>query len=303
MKDNLALKKPSWIKVAPPMGPGYLAIKEMTGKLGLATVCQEAHCPNIAECWEGGTATFMLLGDVCTRACGFCAVKTGNPHGKLDIDEPRKVGLAISKMRLDYVVLTSVDRDDLPDQGASHFARTVRVIKENNSSMLVEILTPDFRGDQSLLERLIDAAPDVFAHNMETVKRLTPKVRDRRAGYCQSLKVLDFVKKNTSRIFTKTSLMLGLGETRKEVIDCLGDLREVDCDIVTFGQYLRPTRFHLPVREYVSMKAFREYERTAKAMGFLYVAAGPLVRSSYKAGELFLKGVIAKKQTGMAAET
>ena len=296
MKDNTVLKKPSWIKVRPPTSPRYFTIRGMLKDLGLVTVCQEAHCPNMEECWGGGTATFMLLGDICTRACGFCAVKTGNPHGEIDPKEPEKVGLAISRMKLDYVVLTSVDRDDLPDQGAGHFARTVQVIKQNTPSMLVEILTPDFRGEQSLIGKLINVFPDVFAHNMETVRRLTPKVRDRRASYVQSLQVLDFVKEKNPQIFTKTSLMLGLGEEKEEVFDCLKDLRHVGCDIVTFGQYLRPSRFHLPVEEYLALETFKEYEKTAREMGFLYVAGGPLVRSSYRAGELFLKGMIDKKR-------
>ena len=290
------LRKPSWIKSRPPSSPRYFAIRDMLKGLKLSTVCQEAHCPNMEECWGGGTATFMLMGDTCTRACRFCAVKTGNPRGWLDEEEPEKVGTAIASMGLDYVVLTSVDRDDLADQGSNHFARTIKVIKKRNPSLLVEILAPDFSGDRSCIRNLLTASPDVFAHNVETVERLTPLLRDRRAGFHQSLHVLKFVKETTPDIYTKTSLMLGVGETEKEVIDCLNLLRKNDCDIVTFGQYLSPSPRHYPVYEYISPKLFEHYQSMAMAMGFLYAAGGPLVRSSYRAGELFIKNILQTKK-------
>lgn len=290
------LRKPNWLKVKAPGGERYLAIKELLGELNLATVCQEAKCPNMGECWGGGTATFMLMGEVCTRGCRFCAVKTGNPRGKIDNDEPEKVGFAIAKMGLDYVVLTSVDRDDLPDEGSGHFAKTVSVIRENDTNLIVEVLTPDFKGKTDLIFKIVDAKPHVFAHNIETVERLTKKVRDPRAGYRQSLNVLAAVKTRDSQMYTKSSIMLGLGETREEVMQTLEDLRSVGCDVVTFGQYLQPTPRHLKVVEYVSPDQFREWQETAEKMGFLYVASGPLVRSSYKAGEFFIKGVIEKQR-------
>lgn len=298
MEKETALKRPPWIKVRPPLSSKYFKIKGMLNGLNLATVCQEAHCPNMEECWGGGTATFMLLGDTCTRACKFCAVKTGNPRGALDEREPQKVGYAISQMNLDYVVLTSVDRDDLPDQGAGHFAQTVQVIKANNPRMLIEILAPDFRGEDKLIEKLVLVSPNVFAHNMETIERLTPKVRDRRAGHRQSLKVLKTVKNINPKIYTKTSLMLGLGETRQEVEETLHHLRLIKCDIITFGQYLSPSPHHLPVSEYITPKQFQSYKTLAEKMGFLYVASGPLVRSSYRAGELFMKGMIEANGNG-----
>ena len=289
-------KKPRWIKTRPPSGEKYLAIKALADSLNLATVCQEARCPNMAECWGGGTATFMLLGDVCTRGCRFCSVKTGNPKGVLDIQEPEKVGYAISQMGLDYVVLTSVDRDDLPDEGSSHFARTVQVIKEQKPDLLVEVLTPDFKGKKQFIDKIIQAQPDVFAHNVETVESLQKKVRDPRASYKQSLDVLDFVKKQDPSRFTKTSLMLGLGETEQEIMQTLQDLRAIHCDVVTFGQYLQPTRLKLKVDRFYSLEEFEYWKKRAEQMGFLYVASGPLVRSSYKAGEYFMQGIIERQK-------
>lgn len=289
--------KPSWIKVRAPAGERYLEIKDLLGDLKLATVCQEARCPNIAECWGGGTATFMLMGEVCTRGCKFCNVKTGNPRGKIDNEEPEKVGFAIAQMGLDYVVLTSVDRDDLPDEGSEHFARTIRVIKSQAPKLIVEVLTPDFKGRREFIEKIVQAKPDVFAHNIETVERLTPRVRDRRAGYQQSLNVLTMVKEMDPSRYTKSSIMLGLGETDEEVLQTLKDLRNVGCDVVTFGQYLQPSKRHLKVEEYISPEKFAEWQKTAEAMGFLYVASGPLVRSSYRAGEFFMKGVIEKQRS------
>ena len=288
------LPKPHWLKVKAPISGSYIQLKSMFKQLNLATVCQEARCPNIGECWAGGTATIMLMGETCTRGCRFCHVKTGNPRGLLDQREPENVGLAIAQMDLDYVVLTSVDRDDLPDGGADHFARTVETIKQR-SGLIVEVLTPDFQANVQPIERVVRAKPDVFAHNVETVERLTPAVRDVRAGYHQSLFVLEKVKQLDDSRYTKSSIMLGLGETRAEIHQVLKDLRSVGCDVVTFGQYLQPTKRHLPVKEYVTPEAFVEWKTIAEEMGFLYVASGPLVRSSYKAGEYFMKGVIKKQ--------
>ena len=278
-----------------PSGEEYFRIRRLLKSLGLATVCQEANCPNIAECWGGGTATLMLMGDVCTRGCRFCNVKTGNPKGRLDPDEPVKAAHAISQMGLEYVVLTSVDRDDLPDEGAGHFAKTIRELKKRAPKLLVEVLTPDFKGRMECLRTVLSARPDVFAHNIETVERLTPKVRDPRAGYKQSLTVLESAKKESPHVYTKSSLMLGLGEQEHEVKTVLKHLRSAACDVVTFGQYLRPQKRHLPVAEYVTPQKFEEWKTLALDMGFLYCASGPLVRSSYRAGEFFIKGLLQKK--------
>lgn len=297
------MSKPAWLKTRAPSGENYAKIKNMLGELKLATVCQEARCPNIGECWTSGTATFMLMGEVCTRGCRFCHVKTGNPKGKIDPFEPEKVAYSISQMDLDYVVITSVDRDDLPDQGAGHFARTVSTIKKLNSKLIVEILTPDFRGELSLIQEIVSAGPDVFAHNIETVERLTPKVRDPRATYRQTLKVLKGIKDMNPHMYTKSSIMLGLSETDEEVLQTLKDLREVGCDVVTFGQYLQPTKRHLKVIDYVTPEKFQEWQRVAEDMGFLYVASGPLVRSSYRAGEFFMKGIIEKNRKNKESTT
>jgi lipoic acid synthetase len=297
------MSKPAWLKTRAPSGENYGKIKNMLGELKLATVCQEAKCPNIGECWTSGTATFMLMGEVCTRGCRFCHVKTGNPKGKIDPFEPEKVAYSISQMALDYVVITSVDRDDLPDQGASHFARTVSTIKKLNSKLIVEILTPDFRGELGLIQEIVNSRPDVFAHNIETVERLTPGVRDPRAKYRQSLDVLDGIKKMNPNMYTKSSIMLGLGETDEEVLQTLKDLRSVGCDVVTFGQYLQPTKRHLKVIEYITPEKFKEWQTIAEGMGFLYVASGPLVRSSYRAGEFFMKGVIQKSRQEQPSES
>ena len=240
----------------------------------------------------------MLMGDVCTRACRFCAVKTGNPKGELDGDEPVKVGQAIASMGLDYVVLTSVDRDDLKDLGSSHFALCIETIKKNDPEIIVEALTPDFNAIEMWVRRVVDSGVDVYAHNLETVERLTPQVRDRRSSYRQSLKTLELAKKISSNIYTKSSIMLGLGEREKEIREALGDLRNIGVDGVTFGQYLAPTNRHkkyLPVVKYLPQKHFQEIKLMAEEMGFRYVASGPLVRSSYRAGELFIKDMIKKR--------
>lgn len=284
--------KPEWLKIRPPGGDNYTRIKELLRSLKLNTVCEEARCPNVAECWGGGTATVMLMGDTCTRACKFCHVKSGNPGGVLDHDEPIKVGSAIVELGLKYVVLTSVDRDDLPDGGADHFARTVETIKQRNKEILVEVLIPDFLGDEKAIKRICESGADVIAHNMETVKRLSPSVRDRRCDYQTSLNVLKKVKEISPRTYTKTSIMLGLGESKAEVLEVMQDLRETGVQILTFGQYLRPTSWHLPVVEYIHPTVFKEYEELGLGLGFLSVPSGPLVRSSYRAAEKFLEGLI-----------
>ncbi len=280
--------KPDWLKVKAPGGEKYAQIKQLLRGLNLHTVCEEASCPNVAECWGGGTATVMLMGDVCTRGCRFCHVKSGNPKGILDLDEPVKVASAVAELGLTYLVLTSVDRDDLPDGGADHFARTVEAIKLRAPSTLVEVLVPDFQGDDAALARIASSGADVIAHNVETVERLQQKVRDGRAGYRQSLEVLRRVKALGVR-YTKSSIMLGLGETQAEISTTMDDLRKVGVDILTIGQYLRPSSWHLPVEEYVHPSLFQKYEAMGLEKGFLFVPSGPLVRSSYKAGEKFLE--------------
>lgn len=287
--------KPDWLKVRAPGGERYTFIKGRLRELGLVTVCEEARCPNVGECWGGGTATFMLMGDTCTRGCRFCAVKTNRNGQPLDPEEPVKVAGMITQLGLDYIVLTSVDRDDLADQGSGHFAETVREVRARQEDLLVEILIPDFKGDRACLETVCASKPHVIAHNVETTRSLTPKVRDPRATYDQSLEVLRLIKDIDPEIVTKTSIMLGLGETEEEVLEALRDLRTVGCDIVTFGQYLQPTAKHLKVVEFLTPETFKAYQEKAEAMGFLYVASGPLVRSSYRAGELFLKGMIEER--------
>ncbi len=287
--------KPPWIRVDLPTGERYAHLKEMLQSLKLHTVCEEARCPNMGECWGGGTATFMVLGDTCTRGCGFCAVKTKKTGVSLDPEEPVKVADSVKKMGLDYVVITSVDRDDLPDQGSGHFAQVVQEVKQRTDSM-VEVLIPDFSGRPDLIQKVVDSGPDVMAHNLETVKRLTPFVRDRKAGYDQSLSVLKTIKKLNPSLYTKSSLMLGLGETEEELKESFQDLRESGVDILTLGQYLQPSIKHLKVLDYISPAAFEKLKQEAESYGFLYVAAGPLVRSSYRAGEFFMKSLIRSKE-------
>ena len=284
-------RKPEWLKTRPPSGQRFAEIKETLRDHDLNTVCEEANCPNLGECWSGrdgpGTATFMLMGDRCSRGCNFCDVETGGMD-PLDAGEPREVAEAVVEIGLDYVVLTSVDRDDLSDQGANHFAETIREIKERHPDVLVEALTPDFRGDPDLVRTVLEAEPDVFAHNVETVDRLQWPVRDRRAGYEQSLAVLRQAVRE-SDAYVKTSLMLGVGEYDHEVYRTLSDLRSVGVDIVTLGQYLQPSRSHLEVTDHVHPDAFDTWRRVAEEeLGFLYCASGPMVRSSYRAGELFV---------------
>jgi lipoyl synthase len=279
--------KPSWLRATVPTGPNYSRLKEMTQRLKLSTVCQEAMCPNIGECWSHGTMTIMVLGSVCTRACKFCAVDTGNPKGWTDPLEPLHVAQAIAEMGLKYVVLTSVDRDDLPDGGAGHFAEVVRQIKQRDPAVKVETLTPDFRGKLVDVERVLEGGQDVFANNLETVRRLTPSVRDPRAKYDQTLAVLAHAKKIRPEILTKSSLMLGLGESEAEIKEAMQDLRAAGVDIVTFGQYLRPTKHHVPVERYVTPEQFVVYQEWGYAAGFMEVFSGPLVRSSYRAEKVF----------------
>jgi lipoyl synthase len=284
--------KPRWLKTRPPSGENYNRLKSLSSELGLHTVCEEARCPNIGECWGGGTATFMLLGDTCTRGCRFCAVQSGNPNSLVDEFEPLKIATALEKMNLTYVVLTSVDRDDLSDGGADHFARTIIETRKRNPGMLIEVLTSDFGGELDSVRRVVDAKPDVFAHNLETVKRLQKTARDRRAGYEQSLNVLKAVKEFDPEIYTKSSLMLGLGETKGEVVDSMTDLRFIGVDFLTIGQYLRPSSWHLKVQQYIPPETFDEYRIIGESLGFRYVASGPLVRTSYRAGEYFLEKMI-----------
>jgi lipoic acid synthetase len=288
-------RKPDWLRMEMPSGQRFADIRETLRERDLNTVCEEANCPNLGECWSGrngpGTATFMLMGDRCSRGCNFCDVRTGGME-PLDPEEPGNVAEAVAEIGLDYVVLTSVDRDDLPDQGAGHFADTIREIKRRHPGVLVEVLIPDFQGEKRLVRQIIDAGPDVIAHNVETVERLQWPVRDRRAGYEQSLSVLEQVDRE-SDIYTKTSLMLGVGEYDHELYQTMGDLREVGVDVVTFGQYLQPSRSHLEVFDYVHPDKFDTWERVAEEeFGFLYCASGPMVRSSYRAGELFIDAVL-----------
>lgn len=276
-------RKPEWLKVRLPAGASYQGVKEILASRNLHTVCQEAMCPNLGECWGAGTATIMVLGDTCTRACKFCAVKVGNPRGWVDPTEPGHVGESVRLLGLKYVVLTSVDRDDLPDGGASHFAACVREIKRRSPACEVEALTPDFQGNFDQVEIVVESGLDVFANNLETVERLQRQVRDPRAGYRQTLAVLEHSKRFKPTVYTKSSLMLGLGETETEVVQAMHDLRGIGVDIVTFGQYLRPTKNHLSVVEYVQPDQFEAYAEIGRDLGFLDVVSGPLVRSSYRA--------------------
>lgn len=294
------LKKPEWLKIRPPAGENYTKIKELLRERNLHTVCEEARCPNVAECWAGGTATFMLGTEVCTRACRFCAIQTARRPPPLDPEEPFKVAEAVSKLGLKYVVLTSVDRDDLSDGGAGHFAATIRELKRLSPDLLVEALVPDFRGDEKAVETIVDSGLDVYAHNVETVRRLQYRVRDPRAGYQQSLNTLKYAKdyaiKTARRLHTKSALMLGLGETSDELNEALQDLRSFQVDVITIGQYLRPSMKHLPVERYYTPEEFKVLEQVARDKGFMYAASGPMVRSSYKAAELFLEGLIREKK-------
>jgi lipoic acid synthetase len=280
--------KPPWLKVRLPGSERYHEIKGRSRQLKLATVCEEARCPNIGECWGGGTATFMVMGDTCTRGCRFCAVKTARRPAPLDPDEPVNVATAIAELDLDYVVITSVDRDDQPDGGARHFAACIRETRARAPKTKIEVLIPDFRGDVGHLRAVVDAGPEVIAQNLETVERLTHPVRDRKASYAVTLEVLRNVKRLNPAILTKSSLMVGLGETEDEMLAAMRDLRAAGVDFLTIGQYLQPTKKHLDVVSFVHPDQFAAYERQGLELGFAYVASGPLVRSSYKAGEFFI---------------
>ena len=282
-----AERKPPWLRLKLEHSPRYGAVKALVKHHGLATVCEESHCPNMSECWSHGTATLMLMGSVCTRACRFCAVDTGNPGGFLDAEEPQRVAETVETMGLRYVVLTSVDRDDLPDGGAAHYAATIAAIKARTPEVVVEALTPDFAGSEAAVRCLVDSGVDVFAQNLETVERLTQPVRDPRAGYGLTLDVLRTAKALAPAVLTKSSLMLGLGETEDELFQAMDDLRDAGVSLLTLGQYLRPTLHHLPVVRWVPPEDFERYREAGLARGFREVASGPLVRSSYRADRVF----------------
>ncbi|MDP7176638.1 MAG: lipoyl synthase, partial [SAR324 cluster bacterium] len=286
---RLSPKKPPWLKVPFPGGERYSWIKKRAANLNLSTVCEEANCPNIGECWNGGTATFMLMGDTCTRGCRFCSVKSAKNPGALDPEEPKKLAETVNNLALNYVVLTTVDRDDLPDQGASHIARCIRSTQRACPEMLIEMLMPDFQGKTELVQQVINARPAVLAHNLETVRSLTDRVRDSRASYDQSLDVLRYLKQQCPDGYTKSSLMLGVGESRTETLQAMKDLRDVGVDFLTIGQYLQPSKKHLKVEKFMHPDEFDELALQGDKMGFEYVASGPLVRSSYKAAEFYIE--------------
>ena len=287
--DAQRLAKPEWLRMRIQSSPKFEAVKGIVHEHRLATVCEEAKCPNMSECWSAGTATIMLMGDVCTRACRFCSVNTGNPKGWLDPEEPANTARAVALMGLKYVVLTSVNRDDLPDGGAGHYAAVVTAVKAQNPETAVEALTPDFLGDGAAVETLLDSGIEVFAQNVETVERLTHPVRDPRAGYQQTLDVLAHGKGYRSDVITKTSLMLGLGETDDEIKQAMDDCRKHHVDVLTLGQYLQPTRNHYPIDRYVTPEEFERYREWGLARGFMEVVSGTFVRSSYRA-ERVLQG-------------
>ena len=298
-RDAPAMKfgnKPKWLRAQMPAGKAYSGVRQTVREHRLSTVCEESMCPNIGECWNNGTATIMVMGSVCTRACRFCAVDTGNPKGWLDEDEPENTARAVKLMGLEYVVITSVDRDDLADGGAQHYADCVKAVKRMNPDTAVEALTPDFNGVMSDVEKVVDSGLQVFAQNVETVERLTHPVRDPRAGYAQTLAVLAHSKQHRPDVLTKTSLMLGLGERDDEILKTMDDLRMAGVDILTFGQYLRPTPNHLAIERYVTPDEFDAYRQEGLEKGFLEVVSGPLVRSSYRAEQ-----VLQKNNVGISA--
>ncbi len=288
--------KPDWLRVRAPGGERYTFIKKTLRDRGLFTVCEEARCPNVGECWEGGTATFMLLGEVCTRGCRFCAVTTGNPRGRLDSDEPRKLAESVALLGLRYVVLTMVDRDDLDDGGAAHVAACVEHLKQWQPELIVEALVGDFDGNVDAVHALCGTGLEVFAHNLETVEALQRTVRDARCGYDKSLAVLEAAKRHPRQPFTKSSLMLGLGESDAQLRRSMQDLRSVGVDLLTLGQYLQPTSRHLDVVDWVTPERFSQLRELGERLGFEYVASGPLVRSSYRAGELFAASLVATQR-------
>ncbi|MCS7106523.1 MAG: lipoyl synthase [Acidilobaceae archaeon] len=286
------------VRLRVSLGDRYYKVLQTVSSLGIATVCEGALCPNVFDCWGGGVATFMIMGDTCTRGCRFCYVKKGTPQ-PLDPEEPRKVAEAVRALALDYVTITSVDRDDLPDGGAAHFAETIRAVKEMNEGVLVEVLTPDFSGDRRAVEKVVAAGPEVFAHNIETVRRLTPIARDRRAGYEQSLEVLRIAKEVNPRVVTKSSILLGMGEEVGEVEEAMRDLRSVGVDVLVLSQYLRPSPRHLPLRKRYTLSEFKQLEELGLRLGFAYVVSHPLARTSYKAKEAYLE---AKKRMALVPE-
>ncbi len=279
-------RKPDWFKIKLPSGNEFKEVFDTLKRYNLSTVCQEARCPNIAECWAKKSATIMILGKICTRACRFCAVTTGNPKGYLDPDEPENVAEVIKKFGLRYVVITSVDRDDLEDLGSGHYAKTVKAIKDKNPETKIEVLIPDFNCQIEFLKKIIDAEPFIIGHNLETVRRLTPYIRDRRCSYDKSLNVLKITKEMNPEIPTKSGFMLGLGEEEGEIIEILKDLKDKSVDIVTMGQYLQPTKKHTPVKKYYTPEEFSKFKKIGEEMGIRYVISGPLVRSSYHASEI-----------------
>jgi len=283
--ESMSLIRPSWLKMKIPSGENYVKVRKTLQKYNLHTVCEEASCPNVSECWGVGTATIMIMGDVCTRGCKFCNVDTGKPY-ELDSEEPQHVAEAIKDWNLRYVVITSVCRDDLPDEGSEHFARTIQCIKSNCPNTIVESLIPDFSGNKKFIETIVRAKPSVIGHNVETVERLSTYVRDLRANYNQSLKVLKYVKELDSSIFTKSSLMLGLGESEEEILQTAQDLRDANVDMITLGQYLQPSTSHLPVKEFVTPEKFYQLKLDLRKLEFLHVKSGPFVRSSFRASDV-----------------
>jgi lipoic acid synthetase len=279
MEKTKIQRKPKWMKSPLPSGKTYIDVKSIVAKNRLHTICTSGNCPNMGECWNAGTATFMILGEICTRACGFCNTKTGKPLA-VDYDEPNRIADSVEKMKLKHCVLTSVDRDDLEDGGAEIWATTIREIKKRTPNVTIECLIPDFNGDKDLIKKVIDAGPEVISHNMETVRRLTPSTRTK-AKYDTSLQVISIVSESSAR--SKSGIMLGLTETREEVLETMRDLRNVGCEVITIGQYLQPTPKHLPIHEFITPEVFKEYETIGLEMGFRYIESGPLVRSSYHA--------------------
>ena len=292
MESKKTHPKPTWLKVNLPNGEGYKKLKSETRRLSLSTVCEEAKCPNIAECWQEKTLSVMIMGDTCTRFCRFCNVKTGNPKGFLNPSEPENTARLLKPLNLRYVVITSVDRDDLLDGGAQHFADTIKQVRAFNPNTTIEVLTGDFQGNYESIDKVIRAFPQVISHNVETVPRLTSTVRDRRASFERSLLLLKRVKETVPSIYTKSSLMVGLGESYDEVIEVMDKLREIKVDLLTIGQYLQPSPQHLPVDRYLTPAEFKNFKKIGLKKGFLMVSSGPLVRSSYKAGEVSINGII-----------
>jgi lipoic acid synthetase len=286
-------EKPDWLRVKYQSNDNTRKIESLIKQFGLHSVCQSAHCPNRSECWAAGTATFMIMGEICTRGCRFCAVKTSANPPPLDPGEPEKLAQAVSALKLKYIVITSVDRDDLEDGGASHYAECVRQVRKRNPDTIVETLIPDFKAQRPAIRKLVEAKPHVISHNLETVEGLTPEIRDMRAGYRQSLEVLGMVREmSEEKIITKSGIMVGFGEGREEVAAAMKDAKGVGVEIFTIGQYLAPSEIHYPVKEFVTPEQFADYEKQAYDLGFSFVASGPLVRSSFRAGEPFIKKII-----------